>query len=146
MKNILSILSLCFVMLAFVTPQVGHSAFVNLNNAVANVGAVSSTTEVMVLEAAQTLLIKSIKMVDATVIGASGTNFIQLQVLLDGVLQQSLVDTQAGLAARAPIPLDIGSSGLLVTKGSVVSVAITVQGTGSLSRGSLMMNYLLIGN
>ena len=64
------------------------------------------------------------------VIGASGTNYITLRLAVDEVAVGADVDTQAGLADRAPLALNLGSLGYIdIEKDEILSLDVTETGT-----------------
>lgn len=148
MKSFLIMLVLSAMALLTV-PQIAYSATEEYDHASAHLGALSATTEIVLLKAGKKLKVESIDVVDADAISASGVNYITYQLRLDGTSIATATDTQAGLSARAPlsIPLHDGSGAdLVISKDSVLSLDATVSGTGALGKGSVQMQYKLIGN
>ncbi len=112
----------------------------------AKVGAVAATIEVGVLVAHKKMELKNLSLMDIVLVAASGSNFIQAQALKNGTLIGTVVDTQAGLAARQPLDLNLGTlAERSLAAGDVVTVVLTKAGTGALTEASLHVDALVIG-
>ncbi len=101
-----------------------------------------------IMLAGKKLRIRSAKLVQEAVIAASGTNFLTYQLKIDNVLKGVAIDTQAGVAVRTALPLDLGTLGFLdLEKDEYLSLDVTEDGTftdGDLA--ILSLDIEVIGN
>ena len=124
-----------------------HAATKRFGLVAVSVGAHSATKTVAVLKASQKLELKSVELVDTSLVSASAVDYVTAQAEKDGVLFGSEVNTIAGLAAYTPLALDLGTAPVILEKGEVLSVLLgNSSGSGALTQGSILINYRLIGN
>jgi len=110
-------------------------------------GAISATVEIGLLRADKRILLEKVSITDISLIAASGSNFIEAQLKKNGTLIGSLVDTQAGLAARAKLVLNLGTDADKdLAKGDYLSLQLTKQGTGALTEAGCDMDLNVKGN
>lgn len=119
----------------------------NRPSALALIGAVSATREVPLLVAHKKMRVRAASVVDITAVSASGTNYVTAQLKVDGTLAGAAVDTQAGLAAREPLDLGLGSDGYIdLEAGEVLSLQLTVAASGALTDVAVSLDLEVIGN
>jgi len=111
-------------------------------------GAISQTGTYLPLVAHKKCRLKKASVHDTAVIAADGVNHYSFQLAVNGVLAGSPVLNSAGLAARAPLNLNLGSSGYLdLAKDDVVTLVVTEIGAGAvLTEASLAMDVQIVGN
>lgn len=101
-----------------------------------------------IMVAGKKIRIHSAKIVQEGAISASGTNFLGYQLKINNVAKGVLVDTQAGLAVRTPLVLDLGADGFLdLAKDEYLSLDVAEDGTfveGDLA--VLSLDIEVIGN
>lgn len=111
------------------------------------VGALSGS-EVLPLSYAH----KKLKLINASfiqegAISASGTNYLGLQLKKNDVAVENAVDTQAGLAARTALDLEVGEEGLILELGDYLSLDVVENGTFSEGTdGIIVLDVEVIGN
>jgi len=125
----------------------------NRSHAVLSVGAVAATKEVGFIHAQKKMIVRNLSMIDITLVGAHADNYVEVIPLVDGAeVVGSKADTKLGLDAREPLEctmVDIDTSktkGIELEKGEVLSVSLTVAGTGALTNASLHADIEIVGN
>lgn len=123
---------------------------INANNrpsVVVNLGVLSASQVLPAYYAAKKVKVKAAHIVQEGVISASGVNYLAYQLKKDNVAVGSVVDTQAGVAARAAVALALPAGGLLLEAGSYLS--LDVAETGTFAEGTdaiLVLDLEVIGN
>lgn len=112
---------------------------INHNNRlqiVRHINALNADVTLPVLIADKKMRILSAKYVQEGAISASGTNYLELQLKKNDVAVESAVDTQAGVAARTPIALEVGVmeelpslAGLVLEKEDYLALDVNEEGT-----------------
>ena len=112
------------------------------------IGAISATAELGLMKADKKVILQKISVTDISVISADGTNHYQFQLKKNGSLIGSVVDNQAGLAARASLDLNLGTdTEKELASGDYLSLQITEVGAGAvLSEAACDWDYLVKGN
>ena len=110
-----------------------------------NIGAVSATVEKGLFLAHKKCILKEVSLVDISAVAASGSVYMQAQLMVDGALVGAVVDTQAGLAVREALALNIGAP-LTIAEGSFVSVVLTKVSTGAFTDLSIHSDLEVKGN
>lgn len=112
-----------------------------------NVGALATTREVGLLVCHKHMILKNVSVMDITAVAADGTDYVQAQVKKNGTLIGSVVDTQAGLLAREPLDLDLGTDAEKeCAPGDVLSVQLTVAASGALTDASISADLQVKGS
>jgi len=112
-----------------------------------SIAALDASVVLPLLLADKKLKVLSAKYVQEDAISADGSNYLAMQLKVDNVAVGSAVDTQAGVAARTPVELDLGSEPLSVEKDSYVSLDVTESGTfAEGSPGLLVLDVEVVGN
>lgn len=107
----------------------------------------SASAKILALYAHKKIRVHSASLVQDAVLAASGVNYTEAQLELDGVGVGTAVDNQAGLAARGPLDLDMGANGYVDLEiGSSLGLDLVKNGTGSLDESSLILDCEIIGN
>lgn len=123
---------------------------INHNNrpcVMVSLGALQDSEVLPLLLADKKMKLLSARFVQEGAVSASGTNYLTLQLKKDDAAVESGVDTQAGLAARTPLALQLPAGGLLLEKDSYLS--LDVAETGTFSEGTdaiLALDLEVIGN
>lgn len=110
------------------------------------VGAVSATTELVLLKAHKKMAIQKCELIDSAIVAASGTNYVEAQLSVDGVAVGTAVDTQAGLAALAGLEVELGGDELVLEAGEVLSLTLTVAASGALTQASVSLDSIVRGS
>lgn len=123
---------------------------INHNNrpqVVVSLGALDATEVLPALLADKKMKLLSAKIVQEGVISASGTNYLTVQMKVDNVAVGSAVDTQAGVAARTPIALNIGTEPLVLAKDSYLALDVVESGTFTEGTDAiLVLDLEIVGN
>lgn len=123
---------------------------INHNNRptiVVNLGALDASQVLPLLYAHKKMKVLAASYLQEDAISASGTNYLQLQLKKDNVAVESAVDSQAGVAARSALDLEVGSEGLVLEQGEYLALDV-VEG-GTFAEGSdaiLVLDVEVIGN
>lgn len=123
---------------------------INHNNrpsVVVSVAALSTSLVLPLLLADKKLKVLSAKYVQEGAITASGSNYLALRLKQNNVAVGTAVDTQAGVAARTALSLNIGSSPLVLEAGDYL--ALDVAETGTFAEGTagiLVLDVEVVGN
>lgn len=123
---------------------------VNHNNrpvVVLPIAALSASVVLPVLLADKKLKVLSAKYVQEGAISASGSNYLALRLKQNNVAVGTAVDTQAGVAARTAVALNIGTTDLVLAQGDYL--ALDVAETGTFAEGTaglLVLDVEVVGN
>lgn len=111
------------------------------------VAALSASGVLPVLLADKKLKILSAKYIQEGAITASAINLLDFQLKVDNVAVGTAVTTEAGLAARTALPLNIGSEPLVIEKDSYVALDVVETGTfAEGTAGLLVLDVEVVGN
>ena len=110
--------------------------------------AISATLEQLLLVAHKKTRIKKASFLQDGAISVDAVNYLSFQLAKDEVSVGSAVTTEAGLADRASLDLDLGSDGYIDLEiGEVLSLDVTEAGTfAEGAAGLLVLDLEIIGN
>lgn len=100
------------------------------------VGAINGTEERALIHAHKMLVVKEVCVVDIEAVPVDGVNYLEMQVMLNGVPVGNVVSTAAGISARQEISMDTQGD-ISMVAGDLLSVMYTKVGSGALTNASM---------
>lgn len=115
---------------------------------VVNLGSLSASQVLPLLYAHKKMRVKAAAFIQEGAISVSGANYLALQLKKNNVAVGSAVDTQAGLAARTALPVEVGADGYVeLEAGDYLSLDVAETGTFVESANSIaVLDVEIFGN
>lgn len=110
-------------------------------------GAVSTTKEIGLIQAQKKVLVHQVSVVDVSAIAASESVYVSLKLKKNGtdLTDPAEIDSILGVAARGEMAL-IPASPIELEKGDFLSLVVTVASTGALTNASAHSDIEVVGN
>lgn len=125
----------------------------NRSHAVVTLGAVAVTKEVGMIHAHKKMIVRNLSMMDISLVALDAVNYVEITPLVNGVeVVGAKSSTALGLLAREPLSNTMPelstakTLGIELEKGDVLTVELTVVGTGALTNASLHADTEIVGN